>query len=70
MLEDTRAGYRVWCGLRLEEHDLVYLFTDAGSIANRSAIPLGTRSDPFGGDARDPGDTPQRRPIGTSSPAK
>jgi putative transposase len=26
---DTRERYRVWCGRRLDEHDLVYLFLDA-----------------------------------------
>ena len=26
---DTRKRYRAWCGRRLEEHDLVYLFLDA-----------------------------------------
>ncbi len=28
ILEDTRERYRRWCGRRLEEHDLVYLFLD------------------------------------------
>src|SRR3954451_9403985 len=27
--QDTRERYRRWCGRRLEEHDLVYLFGDA-----------------------------------------
>jgi len=27
--EDTRERYRRWCGRRLEEHDIVYLFLDA-----------------------------------------
>jgi len=27
--QDTRARYRAWCGRRLDEHDLVYLFLDA-----------------------------------------
>ena len=26
---DTRERYRAWCGRRLDEHDLVYLFLDA-----------------------------------------
>jgi transposase-like protein len=26
---DTREHYRAWCGRRLDEHDLVYLFLDA-----------------------------------------
>src|SRR5215207_2418170 len=29
ILEDTRERYRRWCGRRLDEHDVVYLFLDA-----------------------------------------
>ena len=32
----TRERYRAWCGRRLEEHDLVYLFLDAVASRRRA----------------------------------